>query len=598
MEKVLNQTWDLDVIFQGGSQSEGLSTSLTELKSDLDTFFQHLKTSSAPKTINEAYDWKTNLHTIQDLLKRMVEAGAYISCLNAQNIKDQRAKALNGTIQTLRAQLNSCSTLLNSQMDHIADDIWERLLSEEELSKIKFPLNERRKSAQEKLSADQEQLINALSVDGYHAWGELYDTIVGNMTISLDHPEKGMLELSVGQTNNLLSDSDRHTRQSAFSALENAWDQQSDFCAAALNHLAGYRLNLYDQRGWDKVLKEPLEYNRMSDKTLTTMWDVITNSKPTFVKFLERKAELLGLEKLSWTDVSAPLESTSTKITYEQSAGFIIKHFNQFNPKMAEFAKHAIENRWIEAEDRSGKRPGGFCTSFPLSEESRIFMTFSGSPGNTSTLAHELGHAYHQHIMNDLPYMAQKYAMNVAETASTFAEMIVSDAAKSSAKTNEEHIAFLEEKIHRSISFFMNIHARFLFETRFYEERKNGLVNVERLNELMLDAQKEAYCGSLDSYHPAFWQSKLHFYITGVPFYNFPYTFGYLFSTGIYVKALEEGPAFAGKYDALLRDTGSMTVEDLAKKHLDVDLTQPDFWQSAVAYCVKDVEEFLSLTSK
>ena len=164
------------------------------------------------------------------------------------------------------------------------------------------------------------------------------------------------------------------------------------------------------------------------------------------------------------------------------------------------------------------------------------------------------------------------------------------------AGSEEEKLALLEEKIQNSVAFFMNIHARFLFETRFYDKRKSGLLSSEEISELMVEAQKEAYCDALTSYHPHFWASKLHFYITGTPFYNFPYTFGYMFSTGLYVRALEEGPSFADKYDALLRDTGVMSVEDLAKKHLNVDLTQRDFWQSAADSCVSDIRQFLQMT--
>lgn len=186
--------------------------------------------------------------------------------------------------------------------------------------------------------------------------------------------------------------------------------------------------------------------------------------------------------------------------------------------------------------------------------------------------------------------------MNVAETASTFSEMIVSDAAQAAAKTKEEKITFLSDKLERCVALLMNIHARFLFETRFYDERKKGTVSVERLNQLMSDAEREAYHDTLDVYHPTFWASKLHFYITNWPFYNFPYTFGFLFSTGIYVQALREGPSFAGKYDALLRDTGRMTTEQLAERYLGVDLTEPDFWSSALDYLMRDVDEFLELT--
>ncbi len=273
-----------------------------------------------------------------------------------------------------------------------------------------------------------------------------------------------------------------------------------------------------------------------------------------------------------------------------------MEQFHRFSPKMADFAVKAFENGWIEAEDRPGKRPGGFCTSFPIHKETRIFMTYAGTASNVSTLAHELGHGYHQHVMNDLPALAQEYAMNVAETASTFAEMVVSDAAVKAAETEETRLTLLEDKIQRSVAFYMNIHARFLFETAFYEERRKGLVGMDRLNELMLSAQKTAFRDALDQYHPHFWASKLHFYITEVPFYNFPYTFGYMFSTGLYAEALRRGAAFEDQYVALLRDTGRMTVEELAHKHLGVDLRKPDFWQQAMDLSVADVQEFLRLT--
>jgi len=231
-----------------------------------------------------------------------------------------------------------------------------------------------------------------------------------------------------------------------------------------------------------------------------------------------------------------------------------------------------------------------------MSKQTRIFMTSAGAASNVSTLAHELGHAYHQHVMNDLPILTQDYAMNVAETASTFAELIVADATVRAARTDQERISLLEDKIQRSVAFFMNIHARFLFENEFYKKREEGLVSVRELNELMVQAQKTAYCDELVDYHPHFWAAKLHFYLTDVPFYNFPYTFGYLFSAGLYAKSVEEGSGFADKYVDLLKDTGIMSVEQLAAKHLGIDLALPEFWQTAVNKTLEDVELFLQLT--
>src|SRR5690606_21910938 len=210
------------------------------------------------------------------------------------------------------------------------------------------------------------------------------------------------------------------------------------------------------------------------------MWGAISANKGPFAEYLNRKASLLGKKQLDWYDFFAPVSESASKLDYQEGAEFILKHFGKFGPELESFARMAFENGWIEAEDRPNKRPGGFCTGMPLSEESRIFMTYSGSMSNVATLAHELGHAFHSYALRPVHQLNRQYAMNVAETASTFAEMIVADAAVKEAGTKEEKIALLEDKAQRSVSFFMNIHARFLFETRFYEERKKGVVSTAR----------------------------------------------------------------------------------------------------------------------
>lgn len=193
--------------------------------------------------------------------------------------------------------------------------------------------------------------------------------------------------------------------------------------------------------------------NRMSEATLQAMWSAIQESKQVLVRYLDRKAKLLGVEKLDWHDVEAPIGAATKTIPYDEAAAFIIEQFRTFSPDLAEFSELAFKDGWIEAEDRPGKRPGGFCTAFPKSGQTRVFMTYSGTASNISTLAHELGHAYHQHVMNDLPALSQEYAMNVAETASTFAELIVSDQALKTATEDEEKLGLLEDKIQRSVAF-------------------------------------------------------------------------------------------------------------------------------------------------
>ncbi|WP_231572102.1 M3 family oligoendopeptidase [Pontibacillus halophilus] len=588
--------WDLDSIFPGGSESKEFAAYLDKLQLNVHTLNEKVTAFVVPEQASDSKEFEEILQLLQTVYMEVSESGSFIACLVSQDVSDKKAQLLQSKISQQFAEIQNVTTLLEQKVTRIADDVWNEILQQPFFERVQFVLDEMRTQGKEKLPLEQETLINDLSVDGYHAWEDLYDRIVAKISITIeeDGEEK---TLSFGQASNKLSDTNRDVREDVHYKLQKAWKDQEDLTSETLNHLAGFRLQKYKHRGWKETLKEPLQLNRMSQETLDTMWKAIENQKHHFVKYLDRKANLLGVERLAWYDQDAPIASSQSTVSYDEGADFIVKHFNRFGPQMAEFAQKAFNEKWIEAEDRAGKRPGGFCTSFNDSKQTRIFMTYSGTPSNVSTLAHELGHAFHQYVMDDMEYMNQSYAMNVAETASTFAEMIVADASVKEASSKEEKIALLEDKLQRSVAFFMNIHARFLFETRFYEERKEGFVPAERLNQLMEEAQQEAYQNALSEYEPEFWASKLHFHITGVPFYNFPYTFGYLFSLGIYAEALKSGEEFEQNYISLLRDTGRMSVEDLAKKHLNVDLQQSEFWEAAIQLCVKDVEEFIELTN-
>ncbi|CAG7640954.1 Oligoendopeptidase F, plasmid [Paenibacillus solanacearum] len=595
MQTSLPQTWNLERFFPGGSGSSAFADFLEELNGNIATLNGMLGKLSVPDSAEAAAELLPVIDLLQQASLQIREADSFTACLAAENQNDKKAVILSGQVKSIGADYASALTRFDDFLTRIGDEAWNALLARPELKEITYPLEERRALAAEKLPPEQEALINDLAVDGYHGWGELYNTAVGKFRLSFE--DNGVVtELSAGQAANKMHSPDRGVRERLFRGWEAQWEDLADYCADALNHLGGFRLKLYERRGWESIHKEPLAVNRMSQETLDAMWGVIERNKDVFVQYLERKAKLLGVEKLSWHDVEAPVGGGGETYSYDEGAKLIVDQFRRFSPKLADFSVQAFESRWIEAEDRPGKRPGGFCTSFPLAQETRIFMTYGGTASNVSTLAHELGHGYHQHVMNDLPALAQEYAMNVAETASTFAEMVVSDAAVKGASTAAERLTLLEDKIQRSVAFYMNIHARFIFETAFYEERRRGIVSAERLSELMVSAQKTAYRDALNEYHPHFWASKLHFYITEVPFYNFPYTFGYMFSTGLYAEALRLGEAFEERYVALLRDTGRMTVEELAAKHLGIDLRKPDFWQQAMDLSIADVREFMKLT--
>lgn len=586
--------WDLESIFAGGSSSESLQQELQLISTKMKEFHQ-LVDAFTPNAENQVEALTEILAVHEEIQKSFTECGSFIEALNSANIHDQQAKLLTGQLYSNLPAFQLATTILNKKFASYSEEEWQNLMTH--FSQIAFRLSEMRRDGQELLDEQSENIINTLALDGQSAWSQHYDTIVASIQI----PFNGEM-LSAGQAfNTMMSSQDKAVRQELFEKWEKAWSEKADIFADTLNHLDGFRLNNYKLHGVDDFLKQPLEYNRLDKETLDMMWGTIQKNKQPIIDFLTRKAQLFGKDKMDWQDQDAPIvlgDFEERRYTFDQAADFIVENFKKFSPKMSEFAQMAFDKAWIEAEDRPGKRPGGYCTSLPKSQESRIFMTYGESVNEVSTLAHELGHAFHSHVMWDLPTLNQDYAMNVAETASTFAELIVADATLKEAKTDEEKINLLDVKLQNAIAMFMNIHARFIFESNFYAARQKGLVATDEITRLMVEAQKEAYIDGLGSYHPHFWAAKLHFFIDEVPFYNFPYTFGYLFSLGIYAKASQHADGFEDQYIALLRDTASMTTEELAKKHLDTDLHQATFWQAGIDMVLKDIATFMELTEK
>ncbi|MGL9903649.1 oligoendopeptidase PepF/M3 family protein [Enterococcus sp. DIV0802c] len=591
--------WDLDSIFSGGSDSPALNERLEQLEKQINIYYQSVNQWDHSISTND--ELTTLIKQQETITEGFSQCNSYITALLSANVKDTQAKLLSGKLYALLPRWQSADTILSKKFAEISDNNWQTLLQTDEFSLIAFRMNEIRRDGHRLLSEAEENIINTLSLDGLNAWSSHYDTIVGTIVIPFEENGK-VTDLSAGQAfNKMMGDPDPLVREKLFIAWEKAWQEKTSLLSDTLNHLDGFRLSTYKLHGMNDYLQKPLEYNRLKKETLDVMWATIQKNKQPLVDYLTRKANLFGKEKMEWQDQDAPIILGDLKektFTFDEAASFIIENFQKFSPKMATFAQSAFEKSWIEAEDRPGKRPGGYCTELPETQESRIFMTYSNSVNEVATLAHELGHAFHSSVMWDLPALNRDYAMNVAETASTFAELIVADATLKAAKTKEEKINLLDTKLQNALAMFMNIHSRFIFENRFYSARQEGLVSEEEITQMMVEAQKEGYHDALATYHPHFWAAKLHFFIDDVPFYNFPYTFGYLFSLGIYAYANKKGTSFEQEYIELLRDTASMTTEELAQKHLGVDLTKPDFWQAGIDMVLEDINSFMTLSEE
>lgn len=590
------KVWNLDSIFQGGGKSSQFADHINRLEVLVHDLEGCVKSFTNSQETNEVTKVVHIVEHIGNIRLNLSQANSFITCLLAQNPEERDAATLLGKVAQQESRFEKELSKVKKILTNTKEDVWKKILETKELREYRFILNEWRENADKNLSEEELNLISDLMVDGYHAWGHFYKDLVSsiNVNIKINGNEKN---LSVGQAINLRSHNNEEVRKEAHYVLESIWKEKEELFAKIINHITGFRIQVNNKLGIKSAIEDPLKKNRMKEETLNTMWTVISKYKQPFSNYLKRKAEMIGGSSMKAYNFWAPSTKSNQEIGFDEAAALITEHFSQFGTELEGFARQAFSEGWIEAEDRPNKSAVPFCAGFPLTGESRVFMTFSGTFLNVLTLVHELGHAFHNHAMKSVNGLNKRYPLSIAETASTFSEMIIFDAAMKKANSKEEKLFILDEKLKRSVMNFMNIHSRFLFEQRFYEERSEGIVSSERLNRLMEESINEAYDGSLEQPSIYSWVWTPHYYITQSPFYNFPYTFGYLFALGIYAKAKEKGKEFEKDYLNLLRDSGSMTVEDLVMKHLGEDITSEEFWEKGMELCVRDAEEFIKLTS-
>ncbi|QDV52642.1 M3 family oligoendopeptidase [Gimesia fumaroli] len=593
-------TWDLASLYPHPEHADFESV-LKQMKASLEGLVSQvaeLSTSTNPET--DAGIWGDFLTDYQAAIAELAGLFACLECYCSEDANNKHYQILMARLASIRPLRENIETQLQLTVRELSDEVLQQFCQQDaRIQEIQFFLEDCKRNATLRLPKEQEILASQLAVDGLHAWGRLYDRLSGDLKIRI--MEKGeLVERSPGQVH--FDSPERSIRENNFFAANKAWDTIADSCADALNHLSGTRLTIYSHLPVTDHLDAPLIYNRMQRSTLDTMWSVISKRKQKLVQFLEKKAEMLGLSQLCWYDLNAPLPLSggeSPEIHYDRACELIVNSFDQFSPDLSEFAERALRERWIEAENRPGKRQGGFCTTFPVQKQSRIFMTYTNSADSMSTLAHELGHAYHSYVLKDVPYALSDYPMNLAETASTFAEAVLGEQRLKAAKSKAEELQILDGMLGDSVAFMMNIHSRFLFEDRLHQERQEGELTPDRFSELMQQAQKEAYAGALDDagWNPQFWISKLHFYISELPFYNFPYTFGYLLSLGVYALAdtFSDPSEFAEKYRELLIATGCQVTEEAVANTFGYQLGETDFWNKSIDIIDRRVDRFLEL---
>jgi len=463
------------------------------------------------------------------------------------------------------------------------------------LEEHRFYLTETAEKSKYLLSEKEEIVLARMKNTGSNAWSKLQEMLTSTLLvdITLDGETK---QLPLPVVRNMAEEKDPQVRKTAYEAELAAYDKIAESSAAALNGIKGEVITVSKLRGYESPLDKTLKDSRMDRETLEAMLAAMRESLPAFHKYYRKKAELLGHDNgLPFYDLFAPVGEANMRFTYPEARNFIVKHFGTFSDKLAAYAAKAFDQKWIDAEPREGKRGGAFCYNLHVIKESRIMSNFTGSFGDVSTLAHELGHGYHGECLAEEAFLNSDYPMPIAETASIMCETIVAHAALKQAST-EEAFAILESDISGAGQVIVDIYSRYLFETELFARREHSSLSVNELKEIMLQAQKTAYGDGLDHrvLHPYMWVCKPHYYYADYNFYNFPYAFGLLFAKGLYAEYLKRGDQFVEQYDQLLAVTGKRNIADVASL-MDVDVRSVDFWRSSLKLIEQDIEKFISL---
>ena len=562
--------WSLDVLYTGFEDPKFQN----EFK-QLDEFVEKFKnTAESLGSKDERTTTKEALTLIEDYHRVFNRLVNYCALRQNADTNDGESVSNLGRLIQKNNDITPFATAIDKYLSTLSD-LDDVIGDDEMLQDYSFYLHELQKSAKYLLSEEVETALGAMDMSGGNAWSDLQ----GYLTSSVKVDYKGETT-TLSAIRNMAYDADPEVRKSAYEAEIAAYDKIKDAICFSLNSIKMQDLTECKLRGHASPLDKVLFNSKMQRATLDALLEAMKEYMPSFHSYLRAKAEALGHKNgLPWYDLFAPMGKSDKKYTVEEAKAYLMNIFEKENPRLAEIVDRAFEENWIDFFPREGKVGGAFCAGLDSEKEFRVLTNYDGSMSDIVTLAHELGHGYHNFMIFDNRPLNMSYSMPVAETASTFNENIVVNYAIKNAANDDEKLALLEGQLSDVTQIICDIYSRFLFESKVVNNRSENFMFADELCNIMLEAQKEAYGDGLDHdvLHPYMWVCKGHYYSAGLGFYNFPYAFGGLFARGLYAKFQQEGPAFLEKYNYMLKETPVRSVEDVAKI-CDIDLTSKDFW--------------------
>jgi pepF/M3 family oligoendopeptidase len=593
--------WDLSNVYPSLSSTE-FKADFQKLKDQIASMEGLLKEKAATMTGKEEVHALTALagklvNQFNDLLLTAGTLRSYIHSFISTDSYNKEALRKESEFDQVAVGIDQLQVLMLGWIGKVAGRLPEMFKHDPALEAHRYFIEESARQSKYLMSEAEEMLASELSLSGSTAWGKLQGMLTSQASAEVEVAGE-IKKLPSPALINLRSHPDGEVRKRGYEAEDKLWSSIKVPLAAAMNGIKGEVNVLNRRRGREDALHSAIDSAHIDRQTLEVMLGAMKDSFPMFRRYMKAKAKYLGKEKLPWWDLFAPVGEIKSDFTFDEAKEVILTNFGNFAPELRSFAQNAFDHNWIDAEQRDGKRGGAFCMDVPAVGESRILSNFDGSFDQISTLAHELGHGFH----NDCAVKAgkteiQKFTpMTLAETASIMCETIVTSALMKEVKNPQEELAILESQINGDSQVIVDIYSRYLFEKEVFERREKAELNADELCEIMENAQKATYGDGLDERYLQkwMWTWKPHYYSAGLSFYNFPYAFGLLFATGLYAIYQQRGPAFVKDYMDLLASTGEAPAADLAAR-FGIDIRTRKFWEDSLKIAEKRVDRFCEL---
>lgn len=593
--------WDLTNVYTGldDPQLHADMQWVVDEGAALDAFYQSdllpLTAETDPQLLNARLN--ALLERMQGIYLKAHTIGAYLNSFITTDSYNKEALRLDSqfNIQTMPNQ--NTAMKINAWLGKVKAALPAALALPGSAKEHAFSLMETAQQAQYLMSEAEEILANELSLSGGQAWDQLQGTVTSQKTAEIELGGE-VKALPMPALINLHGHPDEAVRKLAYETELREWKTIEEPLAACMNGIKGAVNTLNKHRGRQDALHSALDMARIDRQTLDAMMGAMSDSFPMFRRYFRAKAKRFGQEQLPWWNLFAPVGKSERSYTFDEAKALILENFGKFTPELANFARGAFDKRWIDAEQRKGKRGGAFCMSVPGVKESRILCNFDGSLDQTMTMAHELGHGFHNYCMfqANRTEMQRRTPMTMAETASIMCETIVFNAIIRQVSDPQEELAILETSLIGDSQVIVDISSRFLFEKEVFERREKSELSADELCDIMERAQKATYGDGLDEryLHKYMWTWKPHYYSMYLSFYNFPYAFGLLFGTGLYAIYQQRGADFIPDYKDLLSSTGMGNAADLAMR-FGIDIRQRKFWEDSLSVIEKKVNRYCEL---